>query len=197
MTEPTTEVLARLLKGDPNRFFVLRDTGDDAYPRIDDPSQEPPRRTNRWRIRRVTAFDGTRLTMVLASHHAWFDPASGRWDRADAWNMAVLSPDDDPWNGMAVPETAPRIEAAARAAGPNRALATTLATIPVAWIARIDERGDGLSRFAHLYVNPATDTGYAYDSIVPSIGLTGGSERLTPDPARRIQWFDPADRAIG
>ncbi len=183
--------IQRLLGEDRDRLFILRDTGDTDYPRQTDLDLPPPERKNRWRARRVVETGADAMTMRIARHHAWFDPATGQWDCANVWNLAVPSPAEDPWNGGDLPPSAERIAAAA--AGPHHAWFDITGPIPFARIVAIDEAGDGLSPHVHLFVDPAPATGYAYDRI--DTGLVIGTSRpMAADPQRRIAVFDPADR---
>lgn len=152
--------LMRTLGDDPHHKRVLvRDTADSHYPyssKYDDFERHP-----RWRAYYTAGLDPRGLIVSVAEHFAYWDRAKGEWDMAEAFNLDNASNGErDPEERRAQHDLRDRVESFWRFfPRDRRVMYVRNGLIRFEDLLVIDEKGDSLFDYPHLYVEFTRDRG--------------------------------------
>lgn len=169
--------------------ILLRDPTDDRYPTTDDP------KTNyrgKWQVVEFRGLGPLGLHYQLKRHFAYIDDKSEGWDIIEAADIRLLG-HDDPWGAA---EARDMDDMRARAdrvwsALPdgNRANYYEDALIPYEDIYAIDEAGDEIAKYPHVYVDMDRRR-LRRTQMEPLARFSRGP--YWPDPKHRVKHFpDP------
>ena len=165
-----------------HRLILLRDPTDERYPATDNATEN---HRGKWRVVAFGRLGVTGLLYQERRHFAFVDDEYKGWDIAEAFNLAVPSKLDDWWGGgKDQPDHSNAWHFWHEIPLRNRANYYVERLIKYEDILAIDEVGDRLAKFPHVYI----DTTIRPRQFTRMEMVEGGHE-IYPDSADRIKHF--------
>lgn len=150
----------RLLKDRENHFVLVRDPTDKRYPNFPETEEELAEGEMRWAVLKFSKITHRGLAFSLKEHFAYLDDNKEDWDILDSDNLSAPFEHDDYWH----------VEGEGRSRGnnpwprwntlsdQNQAFYHMDRIVPFENIIDIDEHGDQLAKFPHIYIDGLNGT---------------------------------------
>ncbi|MBB3345969.1 hypothetical protein [Sphingomonas sp. BK069] len=134
----------------PGAAIILRDPSDDRYPHVD--AEGWRRGDYRWRPVWSCGAGTEGLRIIIRQHYGYFDPDTGNWDFASAFNASYPREAEDLWIMPEVFGNAQEIvEAWSSMPRRNQVHFRLIGTIPYSEIIEIDQEPDDFSDLPLVY----------------------------------------------
>ena len=179
----------------PGMTVLLRDPEDDRYPHQDD---DEPLDKRGWRVTEVVALVPKGVVLVSSRHFAYVADDGEGWDCLENFDESLKGPFEDPWAKQTNYEA--REEARhsiwtfwATLPEQNKAWGTRGFLVTYDMILAIDETGDQLARYPHIYLEKGTVT--KFDLVIENIASYSPVTCLASD-SKRLQIFPTQLRTL-
>lgn len=171
----TKRKLKKIIDSGAMREVIIRDAADNQYPFLTDVdlSLPPPERKNHWRVYKIDGLSFRGLGLVCRRYFAFKSGENEDWDVANTLNDAVNDDHIDKWNGLDFSERWPerqKIFEIWDAFQPHeKAWIEVVGYIRYEDILEVDEVGDELTSFPHVFVNWKLDSDVPFYAWSPKL----------------------------
>jgi hypothetical protein len=178
----------RILSDNPNAHdpILLRDPSDNRYPFKPD-KEELEKNPIKWKVKFFCGHHPNGLKIQVRSFYAYIGDDNKSWDYIPSFNAGDV-PGYNRWIDKDVYwETRNRIQAFwDKIPEKNRAWFNIEVLLLYEDIYDIDEKGDSIADFPHIYLDMSKNDGGSIESLQPT---KGWAREIEPDPANRIKFF--------
>lgn len=187
--------------GWPGTPVIFRDPSDDSYPEAE--ADQWDRLLHRWRPAWIRGAGIHGLRVILRQHYAYYDPATGSWDFATAFNYAYPLEASELWPAPAVFGVSSEVIQAWLALPRQHQVHFRLVgTLPYEDIIEIDQEPDDFCEFPTIFTSfRARRHGEGFeppflDSCNIELEVASGSGRPSWDPEKHVRAFPESMRDL-